>query len=149
MTLFIILVAIAIFATRHNDSFWFVALPGTIVHESLHWLVGKLLGARPYNFSVVPQYGADHVTYGSVSFESFNTFNAAPTALAPLLGIPLALVIWPYAQNLDTVWQKGLVIWCLGAVIAQSLPSQADWAVALRHPVGLVGWTAAGAYILL
>ena len=149
MTLFIILVALAIFATRHSSTFWFVALPGTIVHESLHWIIGKLLGARPYDFNVVPSYGHDHVTYGSVSFENFNTFNAAPTALAPLLGIPLALLAWPFVQGIEDFWGKLFAIWCLAAVLAQSLPSQADWAVALRHPVGLVCWAGAGAYFLL
>lgn len=149
MTLFIILAAIAIFAIRNNSNYWLVALPGTIMHETLHWTVGKLLGARPYDFDIMPKQYDTGITYGSVSFENFNMFNAAPTALAPLLGIPIALLIWPHAQGLDSMWEKSMAVWALAAIIAQSLPSSADWAVALRHPVGLMAWVGAGAYFLL
>ena len=124
-------------------------LPGTIVHETLHYVVGLVTGARPFNFNVVPNVTESSICYGSVDFENFNTFNATPTALAPLLAIPLALFAWPYVQGPHGFWGNLAIIWVFGAVLAQSLPSRADWAIALRHPVGLVLWTAIPAYLLM
>jgi hypothetical protein len=149
MTLLIILVAVAIFAIRSNPNYWLILLPGTIVHETLHWTVGKVLGAQPLNFTVIPQHHANGMTYGSVDFAHFNAFNAPPTALAPLLGIPLALYIWPYLQHTTSIWATCAVVWALASILAQSLPSEGDWAVALRHPIGFVAWVVGVGYLVL
>ena len=109
MTLFIILVALAIFAIRNNTTWWLIVLPGTIVHETLHYVVGLVTGARPFNFNVVPNVTESSICYGSVDFENFNTFNATPTALAPLLAIPLALFAWPYVQGPHGLDRKSTV----------------------------------------
>ena len=149
MTLLVFLVAFAIFCVRNNSGYWLLVLPGTIVHESLHFVTGKLLFAGPQSFNIVPVKHETGVCYGSVDFDNLNNFNAPPTALAPLLGIPLALYVWPYLQNAQTLWGKIAIVWALGAIIAQSWPSETDWAVALGHPVGLVLWAGFLGYFLL
>lgn len=67
-----------------------VSLPGTIVHEAMHWLVGKLLGARPESVSLFPRREGNGWVLGSVGFARLNIFNAAFVAFAPLLMLPLA-----------------------------------------------------------
>jgi hypothetical protein len=149
MTLLVFLVAFAIFCVRNNPGYWLLVLPGTIVHESLHFVTGKLLFAGPRGFTVVPVHHENGTCYGSVDFDNLNNFNAPPTALAPLLGIPLALYVWPYLQHAQSTWGKVAIVWALGAVIAQSLPSETDWEVALKHPVGLVLWAGFLGWFLL
>ena len=146
--LIIILAAFVIFYLRTNPSYWLLLLPGTIMHETMHYIVGKITGAGPYNFTVFPERTETGVTYGSVDFETFNAFNATPTAMAPLLGIPLALYAWPYLQHTNSVWSMCAVVWALAAILAQSLPSKGDWAIALRHPIGFVAWVVGVGYLL-
>jgi hypothetical protein len=72
-----------------------------------------------------------------------------PTALAPLLGIPLVYYVWPYLQTTQNGWAQIAIIWALAAIVAQSWPSETDWAVALKHPLGLVLWAGFVGWILL
>jgi len=74
-------------------SMWRIALlsfPGTLAHESAHFLVGWLLRARPLRFSVWPQAHGHGWRLGSVSFAHIGLLNGAWVALAPLLLLPLA-----------------------------------------------------------
>jgi hypothetical protein len=149
MTLLVFLVAFAIFCVRNNSGYWLLVLPGTIVHESLHYVTGKLLFAGPQTFNIVPQHHENGTCYGSVDFDNLNEFNAPPTALAPLLGIPLVYYVWPYLQTTQNGWAQIAIIWALAAIVAQSWPSETDWAVALKHPLGLVLWAGFVGWILL
>lgn len=84
------LCGVALLGTRSTK--WglaIVALPGTLMHELSHFLVGMLLGAKPSNFSLWPKDSGKHWTLGSVSFRRVNVFNGAFVALAPLLLFPL------------------------------------------------------------
>ena len=54
------------------SSMWMSALvniPGTFLHELMHYLVGSLLNARPVNFTIFPQRNldGDYVMGASVS----------------------------------------------------------------------------------
>ncbi|MCA3775547.1 MAG: hypothetical protein IN818_11275, partial [Cutibacterium sp.] len=76
--------------------FSFCVLPGTLTHELLHLLVGAMTGAKPVSMNLFPTRQPDgRIALGSVTFENLRWFNAAPTCLAPLLGLP---VVWLIAK---------------------------------------------------
>ena len=69
------------------SSMWMSALvniPGTFLHELMHYLVGSLLNARPVNFTIFPQRNLDgDYVMGSVGFSNITFYNAVPSAMAP------------------------------------------------------------------
>lgn len=86
------------------SSMWMSALvniPGTFLHELMHYLVGSLLNARPVNFTIFPQRNLDgDYVMGSVGFSNITFYNAVPSAMAPLLLLPIAFYINRYALPL-------------------------------------------------
>lgn len=87
------LILLVIILTRFKyttyRSMWMSALiniPGTLLHETMHYLVGLVLNARPCNFTVFPTRGEDgNYVMGSVGFRNVTFYNAVPAAMAPLL----------------------------------------------------------------
>ncbi|WP_225934846.1 hypothetical protein [Cupriavidus sp. EM10] len=79
---------------------------------------------------------------GSVTFENLRWFNAAPTCLAPLLGLP---VVWLIAKaRVAEAWsfeQWDLLIWAgLSAQLLSCWPSSTDLVQSLRSwPLYLAG----------
>lgn len=133
----------------HVLLFALFALPGTLTHEALHFLVGLTLGARPASLDVIPKRERDgSYRLGSVAFRRINFLNAAPAALAPLLALPLAwyLVEWRAGQVALRGLQPTEAAWCYLAacMIVCSLPSGADLRIALRAwPLAVIaagGW---------
>lgn len=102
-------------------------LPGTFVHELLHFIVGQLLNAQPISFSVWPKRsGPSTWTMGSVVFANVRWYNGVAIGLAPL--IAPAAAIW-FAPSSAT-WTFGagdLKYWALAApIFSMCLPSWAD-----------------------
>src|SRR5215468_7831197 len=86
-----VLAALAIIALSKRSGMWFyaiAALPGTLAHESAHFLVALLLGARPAFPSLVPVRSERGWRLGSVSFRA-GKLRAGPIALAPFALLPL------------------------------------------------------------
>lgn len=111
-------------------------LPGTFVHELLHFVVGLVLNARPVSFSVWPRRsGPSTWTMGSVGFANVRWYNGAAVGLAPLLAPAAALWLAPDAAR----WTLGLAdlkYWALTApVLAMCLPSWADIRICLHSAV--------------
>jgi hypothetical protein len=126
---------------RGHEHFWFVAWPGTVVHETLHYGVGRVLGAEPYDFNVMPSK-ADADGYrqlGSVSFTNITWFNAMPTALAPMLAPAVSMFILHH-MDLELSWTSLGLLFLAASVASGSYPSRQDLAVAFRHPMGVIFW---------
>lgn len=107
-------------------------LPGTFIHELLHFTVGLLLNAKPVSFSVWPRRsGPGHWTMGSVAFANVRWYNGAPVGLAPLLAPAGALWLAPAASGWHPAWSD-LQYWLLAApVFSMCLPSWADLRIAM------------------
>jgi hypothetical protein len=109
-------------------------LPGTLCHELAHFLVGLLTFARPASLSIVPRRAANGWQLGEVRLANARWYNAAPTALAPLL---LVLLPWWIAVlRTRPGWHFTPLDAGLAFLIAPQFlscwPSATDWKLALR-----------------
>lgn len=89
---FLIVLVIFLMRLTHATyrSLWLSALvniPGTVLHELMHFLIGGFMNARPCNFTIIPRRDPATGAYvmGSVGFRNVTFYNAIPAALAPLL----------------------------------------------------------------
>jgi len=107
-----------------------IALPGTVAHELAHFLVAAVLAAKPSFPSLIPQRTEHGWRLGSVAFRA-GLLRSVPIALAPLALLPLAL-FWAAAFLPSATWPLyGLHAWLVGALVSASLPSSADFRIAL------------------
>ena len=123
-----------------------LAMPGTLAHELAHYLVALVLLAKPSFPSLIPQRTLHGWRLGSVTFRA-GVVRALPIALAPFALLPLALwwgATWmaPSAGALTFVHA-----WIVAALVSASLPSSADFKIAL--PALAVLAVAALAYAFL
>lgn len=116
-------------------------LPGTMVHELLHLIVGAISNAKPVSFSLLPQKASGgQWVLGSVGFTNLRWYNAALVGLAPLLA-PLIAVFFAPAYEHWSVSKMDFAYWAItGPIFAMCLPSGVDVRLATRSwfPVGLL-----------
>ena len=120
---------------------------GVFVHETLHLIIGAILGARPVGMSVIPKRGQQGtMELGSVCFSNITWYNALPLAIAPLLGFPLAALVadWRTLDGWTFLWIDPLLWIALASVLTSCWPSSTDWRISLRSwPIYL----GAGGYV--
>lgn len=111
----------------------FLALPGTAAHEFAHYLVGRILQARPVNFSITPRKNGNSWILGSVSFTHISVFNGAFVAMAPLLLFPIAWFLLIYAVvplfNADKFVYWFIVAYVTSNFLFGCVPSSQDFKV--------------------
>lgn len=123
--------------------FSLLALPGTIGHEVLHFLVGTVTLARPIQASLLPRFHRDgSTTLGYVMFANIRWYNALFVGFAPLLALPAALWLVWYRAGQVPPWHWREILWgYVAANLAYScLPSRADVDIVLSRPFGLAAW---------
>ena len=121
--------------------FWLfavLALPGTLAHETLHFLMGLLLKGGPVSFNLLPRQEARGWTMGSVTFNHLTWYNAFFIGLAPLLLLPAAgwLVVWRLQGPPAFTWGEALAVYVIVNLIHACLPSLQDLKIAARSPIG-------------
>jgi hypothetical protein len=129
------------YARRSPRFFSLVSLPGTLGHESLHWLIGTLALARPMKVSLIPKFHRDgSATLGFVAFSNIRWYNALWVGFAPLLALPVALwLVYHRSAHIPPLSPSELAWAYVAASLAYScLPSKADVRIVLSRPVGLV-----------
>lgn len=137
------------------SSMWMSALvniPGTFLHELMHYLVGSLLNARPVNFTIFPQRNLDgDYVMGSVGFSNITFYNAVPSAMAPFLLLPIAFYINRYALPLmaPTFFNYILYVLLQTIIIENAIPSGADFKVAGMFLRGLLLYAVLAIALLL
>jgi hypothetical protein len=128
-------VAVALLLIRASSrlgmwAYALAALPGTVAHEFAHWLVALLLGAQPRFPTLVPERTAHGWRLGSVRFQP-GMFRAVPIVLAPIALLPLAWG-WTLAFVAPADWPlRALQAWIAASLLSASLPSRADFRIAL------------------
>lgn len=133
----------------HRLGMWtyaLVAMPGTFAHELAHYLVATVLMAKPSFPSLIPQRQEHGWRLGSVAFRA-GWLRSLPIALAPFALLPLAL--WWAATWMQPAagFTYFLQAWIVAALVSASLPSAADFRIALPA-LGVIGLGVL-AYLLL
>ena len=102
--------------TRHEGAaasiYAIVILPGTLVHETSHWLMAKLVGVRTGAFTVLPQIGPKGtLRLGAVDVRGGRLWQHTLIGLAPLLVCSLLTLL--LANSLVDVGQF-IALWQVG-----------------------------------
>lgn len=128
-----------------------INLPGTILHEMMHFFVGLILNARPCNFTILPRKSDKGYVMGSVGFTNITFYNAIPSSMAPLLLLPIGFYLNRYLLPNMTPTFTNYVLYVLlqTIIIENALPSSADFRVAKQYFWGIVMYIAIGVSLLL
>ena len=125
------------------SNIWLCAMinvPGTILHEFMHFLVGLFLNAQPSNFSIFPKKSADgKYVMGSVLFKNIRFYNALPSALAPLALLAVGFCLnkyWLPNMHLSIINYVAYVL-LQTIIIENAMPSSVDFKVAFKYPAGV------------
>ena len=121
--------------------FWLfsvLVLPGTLAHESCHFLLGLLLNGSPESFNLIPRREGRGWVMGCVTFSNLRWYNVFFIGMAPLLLLPLAWYLMQWRLRLGPVlgWQEGLAVYLIANLIYATLPSWQDVKIAARSPIG-------------
>jgi hypothetical protein len=118
-----------VWSTLQHGQGWYalVTLPGTFLHEAVHYLFALALDGNPGTFSIIPTWDAagNMQSMGHITFYP-NWYNSAIVGLSPVLLAPMAaLFIALAARTLNPLKVAG---WCFLAVCAwqSCTPSSAD-----------------------
>ncbi len=108
-------------------------LPGTLVHELLHLLVGLIMNGKPVTISLWPRrVGQGQWILGAVGFANLRWYNAMFIGLAPLLAILVAMLLAPSPLG----WSPQMAdfkYWAMATpILAMCWPSSIDWKLALK-----------------
>ena len=143
---YLILLVIILVRLKYGtySSMWLSAIiniPGTILHELMHFIVGLALNAKPVNFTVLPKkdsYG--NYVMGSVGFTNMTFYNAIPSAMAPLLLLPIGFYVNRYALPVmePSIGNYILYVLLQTIIIENSIPSSADFKVSRLYFSGVI-----------
>ena len=118
-----------------------VNIPGTLLHELMHFMVGAFLNARPCNFTILPQRNIDgDYVMGSVGFRNITFYNAVPAALAPLLLLPIGFYLNRYflPNMVPTLFNYILYVLLQTIIVENAIPSRTDFNVAGKYFSGVI-----------
>jgi hypothetical protein len=119
--------------------------PGTVCHEAAHYLVALATGGTPSHFDVMPAFVDGRLTtLGSVSIEDASSFSLAASGLAPLLLLPLCVLVFAAATRC-TFRAAVVLVYVAYTLFISALPSGPDFTVAKQ---AAEGWFAAGLFLL-
>jgi hypothetical protein len=116
-------------------AFTFLTLAGTLCHELAHCIAGFLTNARPASIRLIPRRIDKHrYQMGAATFLNVRWYNAAFTALAPvlILAIPLLFANWRVRHMQGFTWGDAGMMFFLAPQFLCFWPSRTDWALALR-----------------
>lgn len=119
------------------------SLPGTLMHELAHYLCAVIFVARPSFPSIIPMRQNGYWRLGSVKF-SPTFLNVVPISMAPMILLPAGIAYGVFIMHKAHGETYLFHAWITGTVIQASMPSTADWKIAL--PV-LLGVSLIGALI--
>ena len=128
-----------------------INMPGTILHEAMHFIVGLLLNAKPCNFTLFPRRNENGYVMGSVGFTNITFYNAIPSSMAPLMLLPIGFYLNRYFLPNMTPTCTNYVLYVLlqTIIIENALPSSADFKVARMYFLGIVMYAAIGVALFL
>ncbi len=147
LMIFLVIVLLKMKYTTYSNIYMsaLVNIPGTILHEMSHFLVGLFFNARPTRFNLFPKKQGDYYLMGSVGFRNVHFYNAIPSALAPLLLLILGYYFnrWFFTHIQINYINYILYVFLQTVIIENALPSSTDFKVAFSYPLGVLLYSAA------
>ncbi|MBF0369621.1 MAG: hypothetical protein HQL52_09220 [Magnetococcales bacterium] len=147
MGMAVLLLRIKSFSSNNRFAVGIINLFGTFFHELTHWLVGWLLNAKPVGFTVWPRRNIDGaIVLGAVTLMNIRFYNALPTALSPLLLLPLAFVVEGRFFDFFPATLPALfgLVFATTFLLENAIPSRADFRIAFGNIWGLLFYLAVG-----
>lgn len=154
-----ILILLVIFLSRLKyktyKSMFFTALvniPGTFLHETAHFIVGLFLNARPTSFNLFPKRSADGgYVMGNVGFKNLRFYNALPSAMAPLLLLPVGYFFdqWLFSNFELNFGNYIFYVLLQSIIIENALPSSTDFRAGFGNVLGVVFYGLLGVICLI
>lgn len=133
---------ISIFFKKYNFIYYLISLPGTIIHETMHYLVALLTNGRPKSFSLIPYKDGDMYTMGEVVVGNIRFYNAIPIAFAPLISLLIAYLMLTHfseVKNIGPIDIKTILVsYVIFNLINGSIPSRQDVRVTIQTPSSYV-----------
>lgn len=140
--IFLVIVLLKLKYTTYSNIYTsaLVNIPGTLLHETSHFLVGLFLNAHPTRFDLFPKKEGNVYVMGSVGFRNITFYNALPSALAPLLLLIIGYLfnVWFFVNVEVTYLNYILYVLLQTIIIENAVPSSTDFKVAFSHPLGLL-----------
>jgi len=130
----VMVILVFLFLTRRLGAVYFVTtFPVTLAHEFMHLLLGFLTYGQPCGFRVLPRRSARGYVLGSVTCRNVRWYNGLFIGFAPILLLPLALVLisWRLRAQPELHLVEAAWAYALACLIYASLPSWQDLRVAL------------------
>ena len=129
-----------------------INIPGTFLHEFMHFTIGIFTNAKPEGLELLPKKAPDGEGYimGSVSFSNLTYYNALPTAFAPLILLGIGYYLNRYWLPLITPTYLNYIGYVLlqTIIIENAIPSSVDVKQAFHFPQGVVLYFSIAATIL-
>jgi hypothetical protein len=134
----IAIIATVLRSIRWNWLYFLIIWPGTVLHETCHFVVGLATNGDPTSFDVFPQRSPSGYTLGSVGFRHITWYNGVLIGMAPLL---IWIGIWLAAPARAGMDVRSFLYWGISGLLFYSgIPSRTDFKVALKsvYPILVV-----------
>ena len=117
---------------RHILVFSLVALPGTLLHELSHVVMGLLTFGRPVGISLLPRRSVNGYVLGSARFANVRWYNGCFIGLSPLLMLVAAgwLLGWRITSQPAFHVEELLWVYLIASLAYGGIPSWQDIKVA-------------------
>ena len=128
-------IVIVLYIFKKVNNFYLISLltlPGTFMHELMHFIVSFILLGNPVSFSVIPKRAGNKIILGSVSSTNVRFYNGFFIALAPLLLLPLSYFLLVYLSRVQETYYFYIGIYLIANLIYASIPSSTDWKLAFK-----------------
>lgn len=130
-------VVILFFSQRQSALVMVIAkLPGTMMHELMHFVAAVVTGSNPSSISILPRRNAGGWILGSVSF-SPGFWTGSIVAMAPLALLPVTFFIWRVMPG-NALWERFGLSYLIASCLNSAKPSASDAVIAIKHPAGLI-----------
>jgi hypothetical protein len=135
---------------RFSLIYSFLMLPSTFLHESMHYVVGKITNAKPVSFSILPKKSNEGLTLGQVGLNNITWYNAFPVAMAPFLLIPIMILINYYypINKIDTILEFSIV-YMTATLLSGGIPSNVDFQIARSYLFMFITYSISTIYLIL
>jgi hypothetical protein len=131
----IFFIVIILFIFKKVNNFYlisFLTLPGTFMHELMHYIASLLTFGKPVSFTIIPKRNGNSITLGSVSSTNVRWYNAIIISLAPLFLFFIGYYLLFKLEEISNPLYYGLTLYFIANLFYAGMPSPTDWKLAIK-----------------